>query len=508
MNSDSLFNRDAEKPILARLLVNPSLRAEIRLDPSDFSPDANRVVLSAIDACIASGTEFSKFLVIQYLNTLGVKLGGVIEPGVYINSLEMLQITDQGAIGLAKEVKRWTVLRECHAIGQDIIALTNEKPGKDKKVKKASEIVSDVTAAFTRRVNLLGGGDEDEPKDLYASLRTLLEQENAFDTNSIPTPFPIYNDMYGWLDAGQIYCIAARAKVGKSTWVMSMLDQIMRQDDDFCALMLDTELTLEEVGFRLVSSLTGVKEFYIRHKFYLRRGYEDMRKKVEGAFKLVEPFLNRVDHQFIGGMGLEQQLSIARRWVFKKQRLGKRCLLVYDYFKLNAGSEFDSNQSRDIVIGKKVDAYKNLAKELRIPIWALVQANRENEESKAGGKIRSGAVIAGSDMISQFCSNIYLLEKLSAEERVALGQILPTDATHSLINIYPRQLGPNEGGHDCLVKYVDAQKKERWKENYLLYSFHNFKVTEVGTFKQIMERNKTLGVPVQNTPPPDAPMLD
>jgi hypothetical protein len=135
---------------------------------------------------------------------------------------------------------------------------------------------------------------------------------------------------------------------------------------------------------------------------------------------------------------------------------------------------------------------------------SFAQANREGEDSKAGGRMQNSTVIAGSDAIAQFCSNIYLLEKLSMDDRVMLNQLTPESATHSLKILAPRQLGPNEMGKDRLVKFTEENaltKKtvEKWCENYLLFSFNNFvfKETNPPTFGDMIDRLKITGVNVQ-----------
>jgi hypothetical protein len=296
-------------------------------------------------------------------------------------------------------------------------------------------------------------------------------------------------------------------KVGKSTFLMSMLQQIIQNDDNFIGLILDTELSLEEVQSRIVSSLSGVKEFHIRHGHY--RKNREMRAKVDEARRLIKPYFAKMHHEFVGGMDLEEQLSIARRWYQKNVHGTKRrCLIALDYLKLGSASDFDKGDKRDIVIGRKADAFKNLAKELRVPVWAMVQANRDGEDSKTGMRMTNSSVIAGSDMIAAFCSNAYLLERLSTEEKVRYNLVNPDDATHSFKLIVPRQLGPNEMGKDGLVKYTDERGKARYCDNFVLLSFQNFVVKECGTFKDLVKRNEVESVNVQEGASDSAPETD
>lgn len=500
----SLFSLDLEKQFLSGCILHPETRCETsHVQPSDLST-THRVILSAFDACLASGTAFSVFLLADRLNSLGIKIADTIEASLYIKALEGLAVGEKAVVGIAKQLKTVSVRRKLHETGQRIT-----KAMEKGDTKKAGELVAEATEIFNGQVNLLGDGEDDEPTDLYSTMGQFIDQESHYDTRSIPTPFPLYNDMFGWLDPGNIYTVAARAKTGKSTLVLSLLHQLALADGEkkkFRGLILDTELTREELQSRLLSSVTGIKEFYIRHKHY--RKNRDMRAKVEAAQKMLEPLWDHVDHLFIGSMPLDQQISVLRRWTHKHViRGGRRGLAVIDYWKLSESGDFTSKTPRDILIGRKADTYKNAAKELQIPIFALVQAGRENEDSKQGAKMENGSVVAGSDMINQFSSNVYLLSKLTPEEKALFQQTGPGAATHSLKNIYPRQLGPNERGKDCIVRYsapgLHGKDVTKYVENYLMYSFSMFAVSEVGTLKDVIDKLNSR-VDVQPAPSPSA----
>ncbi len=493
----SAYSLEFEKQFLSAVIrTDGAILADTPyITAADFS-ETNRTVFNVVQTCLAGGGSFNRFILIEKLRALNIKIAGVIEPETYINAIaDLSNVNDKAAIEISKQIKQVTVVREL-----DRMVDTMKRTVRDWKGGKVGSLMSDVTQIFNEKTNLLGGSVDDEPQDLYATVRPMMNEENEFDERGVEPPFKYFSDFWGWLDPANVYTLCSRTKGGKSTWVMSMLDQIMRKDPDFCALILDTELTVKQVATRLVSSITDIKEHYIRRKTWKKR--KDMKDKVEAAYALIDPFINRVDHKYVGGMEFDDQLSIARRWVKKKMKKGKRCLVVYDYTKINSSAEFTSNTSRDILLGMKVDGLKHFSNTMQVPVWNMVQAGRENEDTKSGAKISNGSVVAGSDMISQFSSLILLLEKLSPEERAELGQLTPTDATHSLKQIYARQLGPNEMGQDTLVKYestnrLTRKQDTRYCQNYILYSFYNFNVRETGTFKDVYDRQRIAGVTVQ-----------
>lgn len=500
----SLFNLDLERQFLSGTILHPDTRAlTARVKAADLS-QTNQVILKAIDAILAGDAQFSAPLLVSTLISLGhAKIGNALDAGLYIKSLEGQAVAAGAVEGLAKELYRLTVRRKMHATGLRVAAAA-EKGAE----LKATELVAEATQIFNEQVNVLGGADE-EPQDLFGTVGEFLSRETAFDTRSIQTPYKHYNDLFGSWDPGSAYFFASRMKVGKSTHWLSTLQQLAAadKDDTFRALVLDTELTAEENQSRALSAVSGVKEYFIRHKLY--RKDPIMRAKVEKAQAYLEPLAGRVAHRYVGGMDLQPMLTLTRRWAAKTLKAGKRGLIVLDYVKLNSSQDFQT-KARDITFGAKVDGFKNLAKELQVPLIGYVQTNRENEDTKAGGKMLNSSVIAGGDMLAQFASVVMVLDKLSPEERHRLCPDQSVAFTHRLIPIATRQLGPDTMGKNRLVHYEEVHpltKKtiKRTTDNYLLLNFNSFAVSEceTPTFYDLMQRQKTLGVPVAPPPAPE-----
>ncbi|MFA6432919.1 MAG: DnaB-like helicase C-terminal domain-containing protein [Candidatus Paceibacterota bacterium] len=494
----SLYKLEQEKQFLSAAIRHPAILAECPLTERDFSP-VNRVVFSALRACVASGVEFSHHLLIDRLASYGIKVAETIDPAIYVNALVGLGVVEKAGIGIAKELKRTSVRRELHEIGRKIQAATAQDvaPG-DNEPKKATELLAEVTGIFNEHVNIISGSKDDEPANLYGSIRSFLDIDNSFSSRAIASPWVVLNDLYGYFDAGSVWLIASRMKIGKSSLWLSLGQQLCAQDkdDELRILVLDTELTLQENQSRALAAASGVSEFRIRQGWYKKR--KDERERVEAAADLLEPFNQRVQHIYVGGKDLNAIISLTRRWAFKNLTEGKRGLLVYDYIKLNSREDFRSKNPLFLQIGEKIDSIKNLSKELNIPAICFCQTNRENVETKGGEKQQNSSVIGGSDMLAQFSSVVLLLEELTPDERAAMNQLGKDDATHSLREIACRQRGPCELGEDRLVP-IKAEKgsKIRYVKNYLLFNFSQFNVREVSTLKRVVERNTAMGINVQ-----------
>ncbi len=496
---DFLYSLELEKQFLSAVITCPEVLADCPfVTEKTFSP-TNKCVFSAIKACLSANEILNQFTLISKLDGLNIKIAGELEPENYINSLVLLNVSSKAAIGIAKELGTLEVNREVWDTASKISEFTGQKTKqhKDGTFYSASDIVNEATKIFNQKINLLSS-DEKQPVDLFGTIKNFVEKETIFDKKSIVPPFKYWKDFWGNLDPGNVTVIASRMKVGKTTLWLSMLYNLCLEDhdDSFRVLVLDTELTDEENQSRILSAVSGVKEYDIRHGHY--RHDREKRKKVIDAAEQIAFLDKKVNHFYCGGMDLDDILSVCRRWGRKNLVEGKRGLIVWDYIKLNSAQDFSGKNQLFMTIGAKIDAMKNLTKELQVPCLCFCQTNRENVESKAGERIQNSSIIGGSDMIAQFASHILLLEKLTPEERVMLNQIELDSATHALKAIACRVLGPDDFGENRLVKYQDARGKDRFCENYLLYNFNSFKVTEIGTFNQIMEKNKITKVSIQD----------
>lgn len=501
----SLYSLDHEKHFLSAVIRSEGkLLAEChQINENDFSPHSNRPIFRSIKDCLSKNGVVNRYVLISNLEASSIKVGGVIEPSLYINSLvDLNNVNDKAAIEIAKELRRWTIRRRLNEASKDMAKMTDNEQG-----KSPIDLIAEVTGRFNDEINLIGGSDND-PKDLYGTIEDFLKKKSSYDERSVKSPFPLFNDFYGFFDPGNLSVIVSRMKIGKSTFWLSMLQQLaaMDKDDNLRFLVLDTELTTEENQARALAAASGVKEFYIRHKLYRKDAIQ--LKKVEDAAKMLKPLAGRISHEYCGGMDLETQLVIARRWAHQNLIEGKRGMIILDYFKLNSSADFKTDKLF-MTIGEKVDAFKNLSKELNVHIFCFAQANRENEDSKYGNKVHNSSVIGGSDMIAQFASNIYLLEQYSGEEKIKICGDETFKFTHALKEIVTRQLGPDIGGHRRTVKYQDDHSKDRYCSNFLLFNFNNFHVQEIGTFQDAVDRSKVFAniQPPAPALPPDQKML-
>lgn len=493
---NSLFNIDLEKQFLSSIIRNPASLADCsQVTEKSFSV-TNRCVFAAIRAMQASNQEVNEYTLVARLEGLNVKIGGELEPKNYIPALVMMGVSEHAAESIGKELVSLEINREMWLVGQRISNLASKKVNEYKKdggFMRASEVVNEATKIFNDKVNVLGGEDG-EPIDLYGEIGDYVNSlgGEVDDTGAIP-PFPIFHSLWGSFSPGDMSVFCARPKGSKSTLLYNISEMCVENDPDVMVLMIDTELEPQRVMRRAVSMMSGVNEFYIKTGKW--RQNKEMRSKIIPALERFESTKGRIFHKFVPGKSTDEIISMCRRWHKKYVKPGnKKAIICLDYIKLGSSDMGEIGKIKDYqLVGMKVDKFKQLAAELQAHVITAAQTNRQNEGKDASTRRSDGGAIGLSDFISQYASNIYMLEKLTVDQ---IAEFNSLDCTHTISAVYTRNLG--ERGQEPDVKYVGANGKIHWIPNFVFFRIKNFKVEEITDFKTAVEKMRVRGVDVQS----------
>lgn len=472
--SQELYNLEVEKHLLACLLQNPDGLGEISiLNEKDFSP-INSSIYKIICNEINSGRETSSILLSDKIKSYNIQLDGV-DPYDYIEALKLIPINESELVPLAKKLKKLTVLREYEEIGKQIV-----RTARKSTEKEFVDIVNEIDGIYNNKVNQFAGND-DEPVDLFEGLIDEIEEagNNPHDPGIVCPCIPIYTKIYGSFCGSTVRFYAARSKSGKSTFLLNLAFDMVNnpQNGKMKVLICDTEMTTQSTRRRLLSAISGVSSFYLKSGLW--RKHPDMEKKVRAAWKVLPQYMDKIEHIYVGGKPYQEIESLIRRWYGKNiaRYSDIKCAIFFDYVKLGAESPTASMKEYTI-IGKKVDSLKKIASDFNIPIITACQTNRSNEGRKdAENIIDDGSSIGLSDQINQYSDSVDILRKLTIEEAQEFGN----DITHMLIPVYHRELGEDPSALG-LVRYLDSNRKLRYRENFIRLKIHNFKIEERGDF--------------------------
>ena len=173
----------------------------------------------------------------------------------------------------------------------------------------------------------------------------------------------------GGFRPGEFIIMAARPSMGKTTFAMNILRN-MSMDAQVPTLLISLEMTKEELGYKLLSMLSGQNTMLLRNVALTDEEMNDI--IVKHAPEMYEAKLYIDDNS-------SMNISKIRRRARQMHRRHGIKAVVIDYIQLIRGE-------RGIVREEQVQqiswGLKSLAKELKIPVIALCQLNRSAENNR------------------------------------------------------------------------------------------------------------------------------
>lgn len=474
----SLSSIQVERHALSGLINNCDVIAEVEsfMSEKDFVAQPHSTIWSVLKSSYLANEKIDKVLLAQKIKNLGIAFKDSIDIYSYIESITFTPITKEATIAAAKELVKLRVLREidgtCNEIQSHIKKSVNQE---------LETTITEIDGIYGAKINSFAV--EDGEVDLFDGMLDLAEERGNSPKQEIglSTPWPEWNRLYGGLREGNLYVIAARAKAGKSNWIDETASE-MSKIHNMKVLILDTELSTEEVKFRTMAAKTGVPLWFLETGNF--RKNPDFLKKVREHLKDIHNHYH-VTHYAIGNKKIEQVISIARRWFLKNVGRGGKCLICYDYLK--SIDKLGYNQSEFALMGEKVDALKKLAEELQCPILTACQSNRQGISN--GKNVEdlddSENSIGLSDRITWYASYVGILRKRVSEE-ILLDT--PESGSHRLITVVSRWAGRDATGHSDKILRVFPDGKKKYINNFINFDIHNFRVEEKGSLKDCIAR--------------------
>lgn len=235
----------------------------------------------------------------------------------------------------------------------------------------------------------------------------------------LSTGYPRLDSMINGLKEGELFVIAARPSMGKTSFLLNIVEHLALEVKR-PVLVFSCEMPSVQLVERLLYARSGVsKQELISQKGKLSR--ENMLRfqratKEYAASKLV------IDDT--AAISISELRAKARRVMKDHPDL---CAIGIDYLQLMRSNTRQAQNSREREIAEISGGLKSLAKELKLPIIVLAQLNRgpENRTGKNKGTPmmsdlrESGAIEQDADMIGLLYRSAYYAE--DDEEREHVG---------------------------------------------------------------------------------------
>ena len=361
---------ESEMALLGGLLLDNrawDLVADI-LTESDFYRYEHRLVFTAIAELVNANRPADVITVWSRLESTGkgAEVGGIN----YLASLAQYVPSAANIRRHAETVRERSVLRHLISASDEIATSSFNPMG-----RPVAEIADEAERKIFNIIEARGSeGDEWESMEqmVVRELDRIQEQSAGNDERAaeyIPTGLTEWDDMLdGGLRPGQLVIVGGRPSMGKS----ALADAVALHAAVNLGLPVgkfSMEMENEEGAQRALSSVGKVPMHALRRPESMSD--IDWSNLTAGVEKLAKvPFYSNDT----GGLNINQIRTKAR--VLKRKR-GLR-LLVVDYLQLMTGT--DTRAPRTYQLEEASRGLKSLAKELGIPIIALVQVGRGVEK--------------------------------------------------------------------------------------------------------------------------------
>lgn len=233
------------------------------------------------------------------------------------------------------------------------------------------------------------------------------------------TGFEKLDRMINGLKGGELFVIAARPSMGKTSYLLNIIEHLIL-DLQKPVLCFSCEMPSVQLVERLLYARSGVS----KAKLQERRGSvtkEDMKRLSNAIMELQK---SRLIIDDTAAISISELRAKARRVQREHPDLAA---IGIDYLQLMRSHTKQAQNSREREIAEISGGLKGLAKELNLPIIVLAQLNRgpENRTGKNKGAPmmsdlrESGAIEQDADMIGLLYRKRYYAD--SDEEREEMG---------------------------------------------------------------------------------------
>jgi replicative DNA helicase len=264
------------------------------------------------------------------------------------------------------------------------------------------------------------GSETNKAPTIKQSVHEVIEQFQALiagekGAQGISTGFEELDRMSSGLKPGEMFVVAARPSMGKTSFMMNMVEHVCL-DQGKSSMVFSCEMSAFQLVQRLVFS---------RSKFamsQLSRGYTPTKGDLQRIQRAaVETSAAKLFIDDTPGISINELRAKARR----KKRDEDIQFIAIDYLQLMKSRTKQAESSREREIAEISAGIKGLAKELGIPICILAQLNR-GPESRAGKSLgvprmsdlrESGSIEQDADMVGLLYRTAYYAE--NDEEREA-----------------------------------------------------------------------------------------
>ncbi|MCB1097899.1 MAG: replicative DNA helicase [Verrucomicrobiae bacterium] len=236
---------------------------------------------------------------------------------------------------------------------------------------------------------------------------------NPGSLNGLPTGFSELDKMTNGLHGGEMFILAARPSMGKTSFVMNIVETLAVDNNIPCAVF-SLEMSAKQLVQRLLCSRARINMLSLQSGMMRQ---SDIQNLTRAARELSAATIVIDDTPSISILELRHK---TRRF---RDQFGIKAIAI-DYLQLMRSTSKRAQENRQQEIAEISSGIKGLAKELDIPALVLAQLNR-NPEGREGGKPRlsdlreSGSIEQDADIVGLLVRSEYYAGDAEEKEEVA-----------------------------------------------------------------------------------------
>lgn len=278
-----------------------------------------------------------------------------------------------GAISTTANLENWCAIVAEYAMLRRMIGVCSESLlyCYDQS-KNAKELIDEIESKIFEVRFSIEKSDIIEIKDSVHSAFDYIQKILRHEVDvGIKTGFPDLDRMVFGFKPGEMFVLAARPSIGKTSIALNMLRNIALRPEHPPVAFFSLEMTADQITRRLICTEADVPE----SSFFNGKFRPNEINKLTSAVKKFEE--SRIFVDPTSGISISELRAKARRMCIEH---GIK-LIAIDYLQLMTGEERSRKEGRQQEVASISGGLKSLAKDLNVPVLVLAQLNREVEKS-------------------------------------------------------------------------------------------------------------------------------
>ncbi|HYB90387.1 MAG TPA: replicative DNA helicase [Candidatus Binataceae bacterium] len=359
-------NIEAEQSVLGAILLdNDAINQALEiLATEDFYREAHREIFRVMVEITDRSQPVDAITLTDALRTRGVleTIGGA----AYIAELTALVPTAANVAHYARIVREKAVLRSLASVATQIASGAYDQPANvDEFLDEAEHRVFEISE---QRIRPAFHTMPELTRDSLKLIERLYERKEL--VTGVPTGFVDLDRITAGLQPSDLVIIAARPSMGKTALALNIAAHAaVEAEPRLGVAFFSLEMSKEQLVLRLLCSEARVDSARARAGYL---GERDFPRLAQAAARLSEANMYIDDSSDITPIQLKAK---CRR--LKRERASNLGLVIIDYLQLMRAAR--PGESREKEIAEISRSMKALAKELKVPVVALSQLNRQVE---------------------------------------------------------------------------------------------------------------------------------